>query len=292
MSITVLDLAAARTSFDRAAVNYDAHAVLQHEVGQRLLDRLEYLRREPARILDLGCGTGIASHALKTRYPGAMVAGVDWSRGMLRRFSDRPFEDERPLPVCGDMQALPLAPRSFDIVFSNLAMQWSPDPRVTFAEVRRILRPGGMFLFTTFGPDTLCELRAAWARVDASPHVNEFTDMHNIGDMMGAAGFMEPVMDMQMLTLEYRDVMSLMRELKAIGAHNVAASRCSGLTGKGRLQQMLAAYEQFRRCGRYPASYEVVYGAAFGPAEGQPFRTPGGETAVFSLDALRGSSAP
>ncbi len=115
--------------------------------------------------------------------------------------------------------------------------------------------------------------------------------MHDIGDMMMAAGFREPVMDMEMFTLEYRDVRALMRELKAIGAHNAAARRHAGLTGKSAFRRFVTAYEEFRRHGRLPASYEVVYGAAFGPAEGQPFRTAAGETAVFSVDALRGRTA-
>ena len=288
MTLTSLDLIAARQAFDRAAPRYDEHAVLQHEVGQRLLERLEYVRGEPGRVLDIGCGTGVASHSLQTRFPSAQVLGLDWSAGMLRRMESRRSEDGAPSPVCADMQALPFAPRSIDVVFSNLALQWSPDLEAAFADVRRIMKPGGMFLFTSFGPDTLHELRSAWAGVDDAPHVNVFADMHDIGDLLMAAGFVEPVMDMEVLTLEYRSVRALMRELKHIGAHNVAVSRARGLTGKGKLQRVLTAYEQFRRGGRYPATYEVVYGAAFGPAEGQPFRTPGGETAVFSVDALRG----
>jgi malonyl-CoA O-methyltransferase len=289
MSITKLDLAAARASFDRAAASYDEHAALQSEVGQRLLERLEYLRQEPTEVLDLGCGTGIASHALKRAYPRALVVGLDWSTGMLGRLQGRSRAGEPPRAVCADMQILPLAPRAFDLVFSNLALQWSPDMPAGLAEVRRVLRPGGMFVFTTFGPDTLGELRSSWAQVDRFPHVHEFPDMHDIGDMMVAAGFREPVMDMEMFTLEYRDVQSLMRDLKAIGAHNVAAARNAGLTGKGRLKKLVTAYEPFRRNGRLPASYEVVYGAAFGPADGQPVRTPEGETAMFSVAALRRS---
>jgi malonyl-CoA O-methyltransferase len=291
MSAMELDLASARASFDRAAASYDEHAVLQHEVEQRLLERLEYLRQEPARVLDLGCGTGIASQALKQSFPSALVVGLDWSAGMLNQLQGRASAGEPPRPVCADMQTLPFAPRSFDLVFSNLALQWSPDLPAVFGGVRRVLGPGGMFVFTTFGPDTLAELRSAWAQVDRLPHVHEFRDMHDIGDMMMAAGFAEPVMDMEMFTLEYRDVRTLMRELKAIGAHNAAASRNSGLTGKDAFRDFVTAYERFRRDGRLPASYEVVYGAAFGPAEGQPVRTPAGETAVFSVDALRRRTA-
>jgi len=286
MSLTKLDCRAVRRGFDRAALEYDEHAVLQHEVEQRLLERIDYLRRQPERILDIGCGTGIACHSLKVRFPGSLVLGLDWSAAMLRQMQER-SSDGPPLAVCGDMHALPMPARSFDLVMSNLALQWSNDLELAFANVRRMLRPGGMFLFTTFGPDTLHELRSAWAQADGEPHVNEFADMHDLGDMLVAAGFVEPVMDMEMLTLEYRDVMTLMRELKTIGAGNSAASRSAGLTGRAKLQRVLDAYEGFQRDGRYPASYEVIYGAAFGPKEGQPFRTTQGETAVFSVEALR-----
>lgn len=281
-----LDRGAVRTAFDRAAGTYDAHAVLQKEVGQRLLDRLEYQRQEPDWVLDIGCGTGAASRRLQAAFPRSGIMALDWSMRMLghvRRSGPQP----QPLTVCADMQELPLASRSVDLIYSNLAAQWSPDPERLFTEIRRVLRPGGLLLFTTFGPDTLHELRSAWAEVDDEPHVNQFIDLHDLGDMLMAIGFAEPVMDMEMLTLEYLDVMSLMRDLKGIGAHNVIGGRRSGLTGKGRLQRMVAAYEGFKTGDRYPASWEVIYGAAFGPAEGQPTRSELGEVAEFSLEALR-----
>jgi malonyl-CoA O-methyltransferase len=287
MSLTELDRIAISRGFDQAAKEYDEHAVLQHEVEQRLLERLEFLRDEPARILDVGCGTGIACHSLKSQFPDALVIGLDWSAAMLRGLQNRLDGDSGPLAVCADMHAMPMPARSFDLVISNLALQWSNRLETVFENVRSLLRPGGMFVFTSFGPDTLHELRSAWAQADNEPHVHEFIDMHDLGDMMVAAGFIEPVMDMEMLTLEYRSVMALMRELKAIGARNSAVSRSAGLTGRTKLQRVLDAYEQFQRNGRYPASYEVIYGAAFGPAEGQPFRTAQGETATFSVEALR-----
>ncbi len=185
------------------------------------------------------------------------------------------------------MHQLPFAPRRFDLVFSSLTVQWSSEEPRLFREVLRVLRPGGLFLFTSFGPDTLHELRSAWAAVDDRPHVNRFVDMHDIGDALVSAGFMDPVMDMELLTLEYGDVMTLMRDLKGIGAANAATQRAAGLTGKERLRNVLQAYEAFKRNGRYPASYEVVYGATFGPPEGQPVRGPEGETATFSVESLR-----
>jgi malonyl-CoA O-methyltransferase len=185
------------------------------------------------------------------------------------------------------MHTLPLASRSVDLVFSNLALSWGDDLPAVFREFRRIMKPDAMLVFTCFGPDTLHELKQAWRTVDDRPHVNDQPDMHNIGDELLLAGFREPVMDAERLTLEYPDVMSLMRELKGTGAQNVASQRLRGLTGKACLGRMLQAYEQFRRNDRYPASYEVVYGTAFAPAEGQPVKTPEGDVATFSIDALR-----
>lgn len=286
--LTRLDRSAARASFDRAAHTYASHAVLQREVGERLLERTEYLREAPRAVIDIGCGTGFASRALAGRFPSCKVLSLDWSTAMLGELRQAAGEG-RPALICGDMQALPLAARSVDLVYSNLAVQWSPDPGQMFAEVRRVLRPGALLLFSTFGPDTLKELRAAWAAADDGPHVNNFLDLHDLGDLLMAQGFVEPVMDMDMFTLEYRDVMSLMRDLQGIGARNVATGRHAALTGKQRFARVLQAYEAFRRGDRYPATWEVVYGAAFGPEEGQPVRVPGGEMAAFSVDSLRGS---
>ena len=286
MTLTPLDPHAVRESFDRAARSYDRHAVLQHEVEQRLLERVAYFELHPESILDLGCGTGIGSRSLAQQFPTAQVLGLDWSRGMLAQAGPRTNGARNLFRVCGDMLALPLASRSLDLVFSNLAIQWSPDSGDLYGELRRVLRPGGLLLFTTFGPGTLAELRQAWSSVDDGPHVNEFQDVLEVGDQLVAAGFQDPVLDVERMTLQYRDVLTLMRELKAIGAHNAATSRAGGLTGKGKLHKVLAAYDAFRIDGHYPASYEVVYGATFAPAEGQPIRTQGGEVAEFSVESL------
>ncbi len=295
MSLTQLDIAAIRESFDRAAPTYDEYAVLQREVESRLLERIEFQRHEPCVILDLGCGTGSASRTLAGQYPQANVIALDWAPAMLARVA---AEDKVDLhlnnglqPVCADMHDLPLAARSVDLIFSSLALQWSYDLPAIFREFRRIMKADAMLVFTCFGPDTLFELKQSWRVVDELPHVNDYPDMHDIGDELLAAGFREPVMDTERLTLEYPDVMSLMRELKAIGAHNVASQRQHSLTGKSRLSAMLQAYEQFRRGDRYPASYDLIYGTAFAPAEGQPVKTPDGDVATFSVDALRTRSS-
>jgi len=291
MSLTPLDKDATRQSFERAASSYDHHAFLQREIELRLLERIEFRRLEPGVILDLGCGTGSGSRALAGQFQQAKVIALDWASAMLAmvRAGEGITADNTGglCPLCADMHALPLATRSVDLVFSSLALQWSYDLTAVFREFRRIMKPDAMLVFTCFGPDTLYELKQAWRAVDDVPHVNDFPDMHDIGDDLLVAGFREPVMDAERVMLEYPDVMSLMRELKGVGEHNVASKRLRGLTGKSSMQGMLEAYEQFRRGDRYPASFEVIYGTSFAPAEGQPVKTPEGDVATFSIDALR-----
>lgn len=286
MTLTDLDRGRVAQAFDRAATNYDEHAALQTEVERRLLERVEYFELEPARVLDLGCGTGRGSLALEAMFPEAEIISLDRSPNMLHLAGARRSADSPPR-VCADMHHLPFASRRFDLVFSSLAVQWSSDEPGLFSEVLRVLRPGGLFLFTSFGPDTLLELRSAWATVDERPHVHDFVDLRDLGDALVKVGFMDPVMDRELLTLQYDDAMTLMRDLKGIGAGNAATGRTTGLTGKGQLRQVLQAYESFKRDGHYPASYEVVYGATFGPPEGQPVRTGEGEIATFSVESLR-----
>ena len=267
-----------RAAFDRAAADYDALAVLQREVGDRLLERLDLMRLQPGRILDVGAGTGGCTVALAERYPQAQVVALDLAPAMLGRARGRLSGWRRWRRghgfVCADAAALPLQAASVDLVVSNLTLQWCPDLPATFGEFRRVLRPGGVALFSTFGPDTLHELRAAWAAVDDEVHVNRFEDMHNVGDALIQAGLAEPVMEREDLTLTYPDARDLMRDLKGIGAHNVNAGRRRGLTGRRKLHAMLEAYEGFRRDGVLPATYEVVYGHAWAPSGGTPGETP------------------
>lgn len=285
MSLTPLDKTAIRQSFERAAPGYDRHAILEREIESRLLERVAFLRNEPGLVIDVGCGTGSASAALATQFEKANIIALDWAPAMLRQVAG--MAGKNPWLLCADMHSLPLAARSVDLVFSNLALQWSNDLPTVFHEFRRIMKPEAMLVFTCYGPDTLHELKQAWRVIDNLQHVNDFPDMHDIGDGLMAAGFREPVMDAERLTLEYRDVLTLMREIKGSGAHNVASQRFRGLTPASRLQGMQQAYEQFRHNERYPASYEVIYGAAFAPAEGQPVRFAAGDIATFSVDALR-----
>jgi malonyl-CoA O-methyltransferase len=262
----LIDGGRVRRSFGRAARDYDAAAVLQSRVRTELLDRLELVRLEPGVVLDLGAGTGHASLALKRRYRAAQVVALDLAPGMLQEAGRRQTLLRRFRRVCADAAALPLGTASVDLVFSNLMLQWCNDPDAVFGECRRVLKPGGLLTFTTFGPDTLVELRRAWdAAADGRTHVNRFIDMHDLGDALVRSGLVEPVMDVERYTLTYATVQDLMRDLKAIGAHNANAGRPRGLTGKGALERMAAEYETHRREGRLPATYEVVFGQAWAP---------------------------
>jgi len=257
-----------RAAFDRAAIAYDEAAVLQREVGERLSGRLDLMTLVPRSVVDLGAGTGRWSAALAKRYPRARILSVDLAEGMLHRARRCAGRWDRlrgrHVFVCADAERLPLADRSTDLLFSNLTLQWCHDLGRTFAEFRRVLRPGGLLLFSTFGPDTLKELRAAWAEVDPGrPHVNHFPDMHDVGDALLRAGLADPVMDREDFQLTYREAAGLLRDLKCIGAHNVNTGRTPGLTGRRQLQAMYAAYERFRRDDRLPATWEVLYGHAF-----------------------------
>lgn len=258
-----------RGSFAAAAASYDEVAVLQREVGGRMLERLDYIQHRPAVILDVGAGTGSQTAALKKRYPKARVIALDIAQPMLQvaRHRSRLW---RPFScVCADMHSLPLADHSVDMIFSNLALQWSDDLGRVLEGFRRVLRPGGMLLYSTLGPDTLHELRSSWNAVDDYQHVNRFLDMHVIGDAMLQARLAEPVMDVEHITMTYARAIDLMRDLKALGAHNIALARPHALTGAGKLQRVIQAYEAYRRDGVLPASWEVVYGHAWA-AESQP----------------------
>ena len=279
---SAIDPRAVRRHFARAAATYDAAAVLQREVGARMMERLDVMRLAPAAILDAGCGTGEALPELGARYPQARRVAVDIAWPMLaaarartrtrRSLVDRLLSPLRgraagaPSLVCADVAALPFAAGAFGLVWSNLALQWVAELAPAIAEFHRVLQTGGLVTFTTFGPDTLKELRAAFAGVDAHPHVVRFTDMHDIGDMLVEAGFADPVMQMEIVTLTYSDARSMVRDLKAIGATNAAQGRRRGLTGRRRFERALAALDAMpgrTAEGRIPATFEVIYGHAW-----------------------------
>jgi malonyl-CoA O-methyltransferase len=268
-----IDKRSARRSFERAATAYDQAAVLQREIADRMLERLECVRLDPRVILDLGTGTGYAIEALRRRFRKAHILAVDFAIAMLHRARHRGSWLNRPRCVCADVEALPIADATVDLVFSNATLQWCNDLPNTFGELLRVLRPGGLLMFTTFGPDTLRELREAWATVDGHTHVSPFADMHDIGDALMRARFADPVMEAERLTVTYRGLADLMWDLKVLGAGNATTGRPRGLTGRRRLARVEHAYEGHRRDGRLPASYEVVYGHAWAP---QSLAVPGG----------------
>lgn len=268
-----------RAAFERASAGYESAATLQGRVSAELLERLEPFGFAPRAVLDLGAGTGRVTRQLRQRYRGALVIALDLSPGMLRVAARHQRPWRRFARVCGDALRLPLASASLDLVFSNLMLQWCEPLDVALAEVRRVLRPTGFFAFSTFGADTLHELRSAWSAVDAYSHVNHFPDVQQVGDALLRAGLTEPVLDVDRIETGYAGALELMRDLKAIGAHNVTAGRPRALGGRARLARLEAAYEPFRREGRLPATYEVVYGASWGSA-GRSAGAHGGEVHI------------
>ncbi len=248
-------------SFDRAALTYDQWITIQKNIGDNLLERVQWLGIQPEHILEVGTGTGRLTRALSKQYKDANVYAVDISNQMLTQaatLSKQHF-------ICADAAELPIADNSINLLVSNLMLQWCQDINSVIQEFARVLKPDGALFFSSFGPDTLKELRASWATVDDAIHVNSFIDMHHYGDSLLQAGLKNPVMDVDRLQWQYKEVKALMRELKNIGAHNINSERSRGLMGKHKFQAMIAAYEKYRlKDGLLPVTYEVIYGHALG----------------------------
>ena len=244
-----------RNNFNSASSNYDDNAFLQNEIANRLAEKLKVISIKPQTIIDLGSGTGFLSNKTAEIFPNANLVCVDFAQKSL-------LKNPQNLKVCADAYELPFASNSVDFIVSNLMMQWCPDLKTLFNECFRVLKPQGLFLFTTFGPDTLKELKRSWSAVDSSAHVNNFIDMHDIGDQMLQSGFQSPIMEMENITLTYEKVLDLMHDLKSIGAQNVS-NRSKTLTGKTKFKKMIEMYESYRSDGKLPATYEVIYGHAW-----------------------------
>ena len=300
MSAPVFDARQVRRAFSRSAASYEAAAGLQHAVEARLLESLDYLddpalqRAPPRRVLDLGSGTGRASRAMQARWPKAEVVSLDLALPMLREgraaarpggWLANPFA-RRPLPVCADARALPLADASVDVLFSNLCLQWVEDLDAVLAGFRRVLKPHGLLLFSTFGPATLWELREAFAQADDVPHVSPFADIAGVGDALVRAGFHQPVLDREDERTHYQDLPSLMRELRAIGATNALASRRHTLTGRTRFRVAAEAYEAHRDARGLPASWEILSAMAWAPEAGTPIREGGVDVTAVPLSRI------
>ncbi|MGA8262185.1 MAG: malonyl-ACP O-methyltransferase BioC [Arenicellales bacterium] len=267
MDLNSLDRRKIRRSFDRAAASYDEAAVVQRRMVDELMERLQMIRIEPARILDVGCGTGYARSPLMHRFPDVEYFGGDIAAAMIERARPRLPWGRRLRRdnhwFCADIERLPLPDRSVDLVFCSAVLQWC-DPETAIAEVHRVLRPQGVLMFATFGPDTLRELREVWAEVDSHVHVHEFLDMHILGDVLVEAGFELPVVDVNYLTVTHRTVMSCLGDLKAIGAGNASGARPRGLTPRRKLRELDKAFDSRRNSdGLIETTYEIVYGHAW-----------------------------
>ncbi|MFC5571180.1 malonyl-ACP O-methyltransferase BioC [Lysobacter yangpyeongensis] len=280
-----------RRAFSRAAHHYDDAAALQREVGARLLDSLDYFDeraqreaggatpRTPQVVLDVGCGPGHATADMQKRWPKAQVLALDLALPMLhesRRNAGgwRPFR-QRPHALCADARALPLADGSVDVLFSNLCLQWIEDLPAVFAGFRRVLKPDGLMVLSTFGPDTLWELREAFGHADSAPHVSPFASIAQFGDALIAAGFRDPVLDRDEFRLQHDTLGDLMRELRTLGATNALRTRRRSLTGRERFARAAQAYEPLRSDDKLPATWEVIIAHAWGPPPGTPIRVGG-----------------
>jgi malonyl-CoA O-methyltransferase len=277
-------------SFARVAANYGAGDFFAREIDRRMQERLDYVRVEPKRVLDLGCSRGASLAALTARYPTAQQLALDLAPEMLAGLRQvRPAWQRwigvgaasGPMPLAADAAQLPLLSRSTDLIWSNLLLHWLEDPLPALAEAHRVLDVGGLLMFSTLGPDTLKELRYAFS--DGYAHTQRFIDMHDLGDMLVGCGFADPVMDMEVVKLTYDSFDDLLHELQSAGSSCAMKARRHGLTGKAAWTKARATYETLRENGKLPASFEVVYGHAWKVA---PKKTADGR-AIVSFDTLR-----
>ena len=261
-----------RKHFDQAANRYDAHAVVQREIADRLLEHLEGLKLQPETIIDVGCGTGYCTRALQKIFTRARVTGIDLAPSMVAQARrHRRWFARNPKYITGDAHSLELEENSVDLLVSSLTIQWC-DPDQVLQEFARVLKPGGLLLLSSFGPDTLMELRQAWRAVDVREHVHTFVDMHDLGDAMVRNGFTSPVLDVDRLVMTYDSVSKILRDLKGIGAQNLAPARPRGLTGKTMFKEFCSAYESQSADGLLHVTYEAVFAHAWA---GQRSRTEG-----------------
>ena len=258
-----LDPRVVRRAFDRASSSYSQAAGVQSELRTRLLERLDLVRIQPDCVLDLGAATGQSTRALKSRYPKAQVIAADLSERMLREARREQPLLRRFFRVAMDANALALKDASVDLAFSNLMLAWCNHPDQVFRETARVLRPEGLFMFTSLGPDTLREVREAFRAVDSRTHVHRFIDMHDLGDALMRTGFAEPVMDTERLTITFDSARALFRELRATGATNATHGRAHSLRGRATLRTVSDHLESRSRTSGVAVTVEVVYGHAW-----------------------------
>lgn len=251
-------------TFNLHAPEYEKAAKIQYEIGERLFERLNYLKIKPRYILDLGCGPGSFSKRLKKHYPQAHVIGLDLAYSMLQQAKiKQSWLNKWPL-IVGDMTSLPFEAGVFDLIFANQVIHWSPSLLGVMSELNRVMNSDGCLMFSTLGPDTFMELRQAWATINSYAHTNDFIDMHDIGDALLAQHFLDPVVDMEMLTAHYSTLPQLLKALKAQGVRNINNKRNPGLTGKLSWRNFEKFFSTFcTEQGKFPLTYEVVYGHAW-----------------------------
>ena len=272
-------------AFNTHAHQYEQAAVVQQEIGNRLFERLDYFKKKPLSILDLGCGPGVFSKQLKKQFPQALVVGFDLALNMLKQAKTKQKWFQKWPLVAGDMAHLPFPMGTFDLIFANQVLHWSSSIPSVLEELNRIMKPDACLMFSTLGPDTFQEIRQAWTRVDGYSHTNDFIDMHEMGDHLMAQHFLDPVVDMEMLTVHYPNLRQLLQALKAQGVRNVNPSRNPGLTGKRVWQAFEKEITQFKtQEGKFPLTYEVVYGHAW---RGNQYHTNKGTETRISVDQLR-----
>lgn len=251
-------------AFGKSAPQYEQIAKVQQEIGERLFERLQYLKIDPKRILDLGCGPGVFSRKLAEIYPKAEIVGLDLAPAMLAQAKKKQSWRRKWSLLAADMKNMPFSSGAFDLVFANQVIHWGQPLVHVFRELNRVMNVNGCLMFTTLGPDTFKELKSAWAGANAYAHVNNFVDMHDVGDGLMAEYFLEPVMDMELLAVHYGSLTDLLQSLKAQGVRNINSERNKGLTGKNSWQIFEKNYADLRTDrGKYPLTYEVVYGHAW-----------------------------
>lgn len=251
-------------AFNQRATEYELAAKVQQEIGERLLERLHYLKMSPQRILDLGCGPGFFSRELALMYPKAQIVGVDLAELMLIQARKKHSWRRKWSLVAADMNNMPFATGAFDLVFANQVIHWGDSLPQVFRELNRVMKANACLMFTTLGPDTFKELKMAWSAVNEFAHVNEFPDMHDVGDCLMSEHFLEPVMDMELLAVHYETLPKLLKSLKAQGVKNINSARNQGLTGKTSWKLFEQNYSSMQTdTGKYPLTYEVVYGHAW-----------------------------
>ncbi|MBP9713434.1 MAG: methyltransferase domain-containing protein [Sterolibacterium sp.] len=276
-------------NFSRAAATYDEAAVLARETGQRMAARLDYVKIQPARMADIGCATGDGIRALQQRYPAALPVAIDVAHEMLRQVRVRApllqrFARRAPRLLNADARALPLATGSLDLVWSNLMLHWLDDPLPALREMQRVLAVDGLLMFAMLGPDTLRELRAACHECGIEPPLRRFPDMHDVGNMLVAAGFADPVMDMEMLTLTYATPRGLLRDQRHLGVRDALLGHLPWRDWRRLLQFYAAQHPSL------PARFEIVYGHAWKP---EPRQTDDGRSIIhFEPRAHRAPFAP